>query len=205
MNALRGYFQPASKKTSKKVSPKKGSNVSKASAPVEMTSTPRESSTSTPRRSPLSSRPSSIFPQGDFRNAPRESILDIKADVMVNWLHQRQQEKIWTAGTPGEGVVLKKARDNFTCAPENLKTQSSFFNSVVTLNVKVRLTDSVFLHLLIVLATVCHDRKYTHYQNLPCSPHRKLCTSERWTTFASAALDGTPTTMPEASFRSFHR
>jgi hypothetical protein len=143
MDALRGYFQPASKKTSK-VSSKKGGNVSRTAAAVEMTSTPPESGTSTPRRSPLTSRPSSIFPEGDFRNAPRESILDIKADVMVNWLHQRQQEKVWTSGTPGEGIVLKKARDNFTCAPENLKIQSNFFDSVVAMNVKVCLTVSRF-------------------------------------------------------------
>jgi hypothetical protein len=123
---------------------------------------------------------------------------------MVNWLHQRQQEKVWTSGTPGEGIVLKKARDNFTCAPENLKIQSNFFDSVVAMNVKVCLTVSRSLYLLIDLGTVCHDRKYTNYQNLPFPPHRELRTSKRWTPSASPTFDGTPATMPETSFRSFH-
>lgn len=140
MNAIRGYFQPASKKTSKpkKPSSKKEKDAEKLPAPVEMTATPLGSGSSTPRRSPLTSRPSSIFPDGDFRNAPKEGILDIKADIMVNWLHQRQQEKIWCAeGARGEGVVLKQGRDHFKCAPESLKNQSTFFDQIVAMNVRV--------------------------------------------------------------------
>jgi hypothetical protein len=55
---------------------------------------------------------------------PRESIFDIKADVMVSWLHQQQLERLWSANMSGEGVVLKKARDNFTSSPPMLRNEA---------------------------------------------------------------------------------
>src|SRR3954470_16893561 len=63
------------------------------------------------------SRPTSTYPEGDFRNGPRESVLDIKSDVMVSYLHQQQLEKMSANGAPGEGVILKKSKGNFTCFP----------------------------------------------------------------------------------------
>jgi hypothetical protein len=39
---------------------------------------------------------------------------------MAHWLHAKQEEKLWTAGGPGEGVVIKRARGLYTCAPEGL-------------------------------------------------------------------------------------
>ena len=64
--------------------------------------------------------------------------MDIKADVMVNWLHQQQQERMWTNLGWGEGVVLKKARDDYVCCPSDLSREpDGIYDSVKKLNVKV--------------------------------------------------------------------
>src|SRR4051794_31231480 len=106
MNTLKGFIKPASKKASKAAKDGKKPNA----PPMELDFTPPMSGVSTPMPSNLASPAASIFPQGDFRNAPATSVLDIKTDVMVNWLHHQQMEKMWSRGMPGEGVVLKKAR-----------------------------------------------------------------------------------------------
>lgn len=84
------------------------------------------------------SRPTSSYPQGDFRNSAYDEILDIKSDVMVNYLHQQQLERMWTIDNPIEGVVLKKSRANYTCSPEILhKEVGGFFDMVAAMNVRV--------------------------------------------------------------------
>ena len=50
------------------------------------------STSCTPTSSPLTSRPSSLSPEDDFGNAPKDEILDTKADMTVSWLHQQQME-----------------------------------------------------------------------------------------------------------------
>ena len=88
---------------------------------------------------PQTSHHSFIYPDGDFRKSAINQVLDIKCDVMVNWLHQQQLENMWTGSGPSEGVVLKKSRDNFTCCPPELEdTRTDFFDAVRALNVKVR-------------------------------------------------------------------
>lgn len=85
------------------------------------------------------------FPEGDFRNGTAMQLMDIKADVMVNWLHHQQQERTWTNYGWDEGVVLKKARGDYVCCPSDmLQHQDGFYDSVKKLNVKVsfRLTHS---------------------------------------------------------------
>lgn len=95
----------------------------------------------TPGDSRYSSRPGSIYPAGDFRNSTMEEINDIKCEVMVNWLHSQQEEKLWTSGEEEEGVVLKKSRGMYTCSPADLADeQAGFFQAVQTLNVKVAMT-----------------------------------------------------------------
>lgn len=85
------------------------------------------------------SRPSSFFPQGDFRNAPREEILDIKSDVMASWLHQEQMERLWISSMPGEGIVLKRSRGSYTCSPEYLSREiGGLYEQVSAMNVRVR-------------------------------------------------------------------
>jgi len=92
----------------------------------------------TPNGSAGPSRAGSIYPAGDFRNHTIEGINDIKCDVMVNWLHSQQEEKLWTAGEYEEGVVLKKSRGTYTCAPADLSDeQDGLFHAVQELNVRV--------------------------------------------------------------------
>ena len=57
---------------------------------------------------------------------------------MVNYLHQQQLEHMWSDGTPGEGVILKKSRDQYTSCPAELSQyEGGFFDAARKLNVKV--------------------------------------------------------------------
>jgi hypothetical protein len=98
-------------------------------------STPRSSLNQKSSNTSLSGR---SYPYGDFRNSPAPQLMDIKADVMANWLHQRQQERMWASNGWDEGVILKKARDDYVSCPTYLLQQrDGFFDSVKSLNVKV--------------------------------------------------------------------
>jgi hypothetical protein len=79
-----------------------------------------------------------FYPGGDSRNGSSIHVTDMKADVMVNWLYQRQQEKMWTFGGFDEGVILKKTRDEYvSCPSELLQNRDGFHDSARKLNVKV--------------------------------------------------------------------
>ncbi|KAF2726281.1 hypothetical protein K431DRAFT_213796 [Polychaeton citri CBS 116435] len=104
---------------------------------------------------PWGSRPASLYPtgdRGDWRASQGEEINEIKCDVMVNWLYQQQMERLWTAGGPDEGVVLKKTRGAYTCCPAAMVDEPyGFFKSVETLNVRCAMTVNtrvikLFLH-----------------------------------------------------------
>ena len=130
MKSLKSYFHPAGKKD--QVPPHA------APAIVEKSS----SSLSPPSQFPSrgGSRPASLYPTGDFRNAALEEITEIKSDVMVNYLHHQQLEHMWSDGKPGEGVVLKKSRDQYTSCPAELSQyEGGFFDAVRKLNVRVSL------------------------------------------------------------------
>jgi hypothetical protein len=78
------------------------------------------------------------FPVGDFRNASAEDINDVKCEVMVNYLHSQQEEKHWISGDEDEGVILKKSRGTYTCAPVELATDCAILlDAVAQLNVRV--------------------------------------------------------------------
>lgn len=90
------------------------------------------------RLSPTSPAGSSS-PNGDFRQ-----LMDIKAEVMVTFLHHRQQAKMWTSSGWDEGVVLKKAKDDYTSSPSELQNnRNGLYDSVKKLNVKVRGPDAL--------------------------------------------------------------
>ncbi|KAI0879104.1 glycosyl transferase family group 2-domain-containing protein [Hypoxylon argillaceum] len=116
----------------------------KAAAPA---ATPNYSLSGTPMsRTPMGSRPgssyrSSLYPTGDFRNA-RESLIDVKADVMCSWLYQQQLERQYATGIlPGEGVVLKKARNSYACCPPQLQEMKySLYDMAAELNVRCAMT-----------------------------------------------------------------
>jgi len=65
-------------------------------------------------------------------------LIDIKTDVMCNWLHQQQLERMWSNTGIEEGVMLKKARDDYMCCPKDLQlNRGGFFDAVRILNVRV--------------------------------------------------------------------
>lgn len=99
----------------------------------------KQGATSSPSlRSPYPSRPASLYPEGDFRNEGRNSILDIKSDVMASWLHQQQLEQLWATELPGEGVVIRKTKDLFISCPASLQNeQNGFYDNISALGVKV--------------------------------------------------------------------
>ena len=95
------------------------------------------------RALPEDERPTSLYPEGDFRNSKHSvyggsSIREVKSHVMVNWLHQQQLEKMWSQGGSGEGVVLRMAKKSYSCAPESLGIEDTpFYRNVSLMNVKV--------------------------------------------------------------------
>lgn len=112
-------------------------------------------------QSSRSSQPSSLYPEGDFRNASRKSVIEVKSNVVVNWVHQQQREKFLYSDSPFEGVVLKQMKDQFVCAPDKLK-ESVFFKQVAMLNVKVSLPSAILFPSLNDFK-VCYDS-----QDSPC-------------------------------------
>jgi hypothetical protein len=95
-------------------------------------------STPSPRPSALSRQNTSQYPPGDFRNQTLEEINDIKCEVMVNWLHSQQEERVWIAGGRGEGVVLKKSKGVYTSSPTALETEiDGLLSAIQDMNIKV--------------------------------------------------------------------
>jgi len=71
-------------------------------------------------------------------------LLDMRTNVMCNWLFQQQLEKQWIVDKTTEGIIMKKTRDDFVCCPRELPTTSrELFDAVKRLNVKVRLPNAV--------------------------------------------------------------
>jgi hypothetical protein len=74
-----------------------------------------------------------------LNNVEPDPMREIRDIVMVNWLHEKQEERLWTAGAPGEGVMLKVTKGQYVCCPANLRNDStSLFEVVSQLNVRVR-------------------------------------------------------------------
>ncbi|KAI8953468.1 glycosyl transferase family group 2-domain-containing protein [Xylaria longipes] len=149
MSFIKSYFAPGkSRKEEEKGHGKKMSEVDETS--MKQLGTGRAAPVATPNfsipGSPMGSRPgslypSSLYPAGDFRNA-RESLLDVKADVMCSWLYQQQLERQYATGIlPGEGVVLKKGRNNYACCPPQLQEMKySLYDMAMELNVRCAMT-----------------------------------------------------------------
>jgi hypothetical protein len=63
---------------------------------------------------------------------------DVKCDVMAQWLHSKQEEKIWTTGDAGEGVLVKKSKGNYAFSPaELLDDGTGLYQAVAAMNVRV--------------------------------------------------------------------
>ncbi|KAJ9611401.1 hypothetical protein H2200_004585 [Cladophialophora chaetospira] len=106
----------------------------------------RPTSASSAKARPVSARNNTnrrtmLYPQGDFRNSSMPDLRDLKSDMMCNWLHQQQMERMWTTNGIEEGVLLKKAKDDYKCAPEDLSSRpDGVYDAVRRLNVKCAMT-----------------------------------------------------------------
>ncbi|KIW88925.1 uncharacterized protein Z519_10409 [Cladophialophora bantiana CBS 173.52] len=88
-----------------------------------------------------SGRRTLLYPEGDFRNSSTPELRDLKTDMMCNWLHQQQLERMWSTNGIEEGVMLKKAKDDYKCAPEDLRSRpDGVYDAVRRLNVKCAMT-----------------------------------------------------------------
>ncbi|OIW23665.1 hypothetical protein CONLIGDRAFT_585920 [Coniochaeta ligniaria NRRL 30616] len=90
---------------------------------------------------PASLRQSAIFPSLDATNS-RISLIDIKNDMMVKWLYEQQLRKQYASGdNTFEGVVLKRARGDFTCCPPQMNLiPNSLYAMVTQMNVRCAMT-----------------------------------------------------------------
>ncbi|KAI9809406.1 MAG: hypothetical protein M1826_003919 [Phylliscum demangeonii] len=69
---------------------------------------------------------------------------------MVEYIWTQQCQMTWSSGRPGEGVVLKKGKGEYVCAPLSLARQpDGLFDAVRAMNVKVAMTVSTGLIKLI--------------------------------------------------------
>lgn len=132
---LKSYLQPGKAK--------KAAAAEKHNAPVVVADpallassfppTPGFSGMSTPG---FGSRPASLFHGEAGRGAIEMN--DMKCDVMANYLHQQQQERMWVQDGEDEGVVLKKSRGQYTCCPSELQDNPyGFAKAIEMLNVRV--------------------------------------------------------------------
>lgn len=69
----------------------------------------------------------------------QDIIRDLKAEILANWLHTKQEERVWTFGASGEGVFMKRAKGSYACAPQGVQNDGTgLYQAVVELNVRVR-------------------------------------------------------------------
>ena len=80
----------------------------------------------------------SAYPPGDFRNNALAKIVDMKIEMMCNWLFQQQLEKMWSSGRDDEGVILKKSRGDYIACPKDLQAkENGIAEAVSKMNVRV--------------------------------------------------------------------
>lgn len=97
-----------------------------------------KSTVNTPAETPMVSIPASVF-SGSEDSHPGSHFNDEKCEIMVEYLHQQQQQLRWTSNTVDEGVVMKKAKNSFTSCPKSLEDVNDGFRShIQALNVRVR-------------------------------------------------------------------
>ncbi|KAH6870447.1 glycosyl transferase family group 2-domain-containing protein, partial [Alternaria rosae] len=62
---------------------------------------------------------------------------DVKAEILANWLHTKQEERVWTFGAAGEGCFMKKSKGSYSCIPNALQTDGTgLYEAVTELNVR---------------------------------------------------------------------
>ncbi|TDZ51795.1 Glucans biosynthesis glucosyltransferase H [Colletotrichum trifolii] len=151
MDAVKSYFAPAPAAGAElRQLPSSSSDPSKQAAQQQQQSTntlPTPSNASGPYRTHsnrTSARQSttSLALTTGMRDKHASSIIDLRADVTVHSIYQDQLRKMYTSPwNLGEGVVLKKGRNDFICAPPQLSTvPNGFYDMVCQLNVSCAIT-----------------------------------------------------------------
>ena len=98
----------------------------------------RHSSTGSPsqRWSSGSQTPSSKL--ADFHHVIPGMTPEVMVAMTANFIHGKQEERLWTSGDKGEGVLLKKTRGTYITCPETLARDGSHIHEAVrSLNVQV--------------------------------------------------------------------
>lgn len=92
-----------------------------------------------PSFSPLYRR-SDTIKTADTNNSSTEiEMLDMRLNVICNWLHQQQLQRMWSIGEEEEGVLVRKSKGKYVCCPRDLLLcKNGLHNAIQLLNVKVR-------------------------------------------------------------------
>ncbi len=142
MNAFKSYFVPRKAASRAQAAKEKSKSNVASEAPPRSDVAPRAppaSGLASPVGSPSDSiRSSALYPAGDFRN-DHKSVNDVRAEVVCNYMYQQLLEKGYTTGAiPGEGVVLKKGKNDYAYCPADLRQyQYGLYDMSMELNVRV--------------------------------------------------------------------
>lgn len=171
-----------------------------ASSPQTMTPTGRLSMSSTrnmngegPYRNPRTL--SAMSSRSDVSSSMVISTTTaVKCEVMIQYLRQRQIEKLWTDGSPAEGVILKRAKNDFVSQPPELSQQVfGFFDEIKKLNVKVLAITATTNNKLIKLG--CNDSEDCCYTNISTRIQPAICTPQERPSDASSSEHWRPIKM----------
>ncbi|KAI9798384.1 MAG: hypothetical protein M1825_005368 [Sarcosagium campestre] len=136
MKTFKSYFRPSNQQSVSSSSAADASTESHDSITETQTDSQGGSSRASRHRSQKFSQ------HGDpLGAADSDSMLQLKAEMMVGYVWQQQQKQRWSCGGRNEGVVLKKAQGSFVCAPQSLSAErDGLFDAVKSMNVRVAMT-----------------------------------------------------------------
>jgi hypothetical protein len=85
------------------------------------------------------------FAAGGLRS--ESDLINMKSDVMTEYLYKQQCLKLWASSNGEEGVILKRARGDYTSCPDDLRSvRGGLFDQVVAMNVRVRAMMYTLVH-----------------------------------------------------------
>lgn len=104
----------------------------------------------------LTNQSMNSFAAGSFRS--ESDLTNMKSDVMTEYLYKQQCLKLWASSNAEEGVILKRARGDYSSCPDDLRSvQGGLFDQVVAMNVRVCAMIYPLVHTGADLYIVCHD------------------------------------------------
>jgi hypothetical protein len=143
-------------------------------APWRTTSTKKGTVLPAPVSDPALWTDTDRYAEGGVRQFPND--LEMRCEVTANWLRLRQEEKIWTTGLPGEGVVLKQAKGHYICCPRDLQhDKSKFYEMAAKLNVRVSAYISVPPEYSLLISTGSYVDHHESHQSYPGGYQDTIC------------------------------